>query len=160
MTREEFLAQLRASLQGKVSSDHVQENMDYYNSYIIEETRKGKNEQEVLEMLGDPALIAKAIIAAEDAGKQQKKAVYDQYEEESSAGDGQNESRAGFGYSGGRIHMTTFGKWWQKLLAILVVVMILLFIVAVVSGLIRIFAPIFVPLLVIAIVVRAFGRRQ
>ena len=77
MTREEFITQLRLTLQGKVSSEKVQENISYYNEYINGEIQKGKSEAEVLHLLGDPALLAKTIIAADDAGKHQQSTIYD-----------------------------------------------------------------------------------
>ena len=36
--------------------------LEYYSSYIDDEVRKGKTEEEVLEALGDPRLIAKTIV--------------------------------------------------------------------------------------------------
>lgn len=162
MTREEFLSQLRLTLQGKVSSDKVQENINYYNDYIIEETRKGKSEPEVLEMLGDPGLLAKTIIAADDAGRHPRDTIYDTDNGMSySSKDGRDTEGASFGYSGGgRMHMLQMNKWWQKLLLILAVVMIIFLVVAVVTGLIRIFAPIVVPIIIIMLVVRVLGRRR
>ena len=35
MTKSEFLAQLKKALQGNLSSSAVQENMDYYDRYIL-----------------------------------------------------------------------------------------------------------------------------
>lgn len=66
MTRAEFLEQLRSALQGNVQERVVQENVAYYNQYISEEVQKGKTEEEVLQMLGDPWILAKTIIAASD----------------------------------------------------------------------------------------------
>lgn len=162
MTREEFLSQLRLALQGKVSSGKVQENVNYYNDYIIEEIRKGKSETEVLEMLGDPALLAKTIIAADDAGRHPRDTIYDSDNSTAySSKRGRDSDGTSFGYSGGgRMHMLHMNNWWQKLLLILAVVMIILLIVTVVTGLVRIFAPLVIPILVIMLVVRVIGRRR
>lgn len=62
MTRAEFLEELRLALQGNVSQVHVNENLRYYENYIIEESRKGKTEEQVIEELGSPRLIARTII--------------------------------------------------------------------------------------------------
>ena len=62
MTREEFLTELRLALQGNVSQAAVNENVRYYEKYIIEESHKGKTEEEVITQLGNPRLIAKTII--------------------------------------------------------------------------------------------------
>lgn len=158
MTREEFLSRLRLALQGNVGSDKVQENINFYQEYIIEEIRKGKSEEEVLQSLGDPALLAKTIITANDAGGQRQNTVYDSDEGKY---DSRSESGSGFGYSnGGRMHVKRMDKWWHKLLLILTIVMAVLLVFAIVSGLIRIFAPIVIPIIIITIVIRAFGRRR
>lgn len=61
MTRDKFLQELRIALQGRVSQKEVNEQLRYYENYIIEESRKGKTEEEVLAELGNPRLIAKTI---------------------------------------------------------------------------------------------------
>ena len=62
MTRDEFLKELRMALQGQVSQAQVNEQLRYYENYIVEESRKGKTEEEVILSLGNPRLIAKTII--------------------------------------------------------------------------------------------------
>ena len=62
MTREEFLKKLKEALENDLSGRIVQENVSYYESYIIEEIRKGRTESEVIEELGDPWIIARSII--------------------------------------------------------------------------------------------------
>ena len=61
MTRIEFLQQLRQALENDLSGSVVQENVDYYNQYISDEVRKGKSEEEVLRMLGDPWILARTV---------------------------------------------------------------------------------------------------
>ena len=162
MTREAFLSQLRLTLQGKVSSDKVQENMKYYNDYIIDEVRKGKKEEDVLDMLGDPALLAKSIIAADNAEKHSQDTVYDSEDGVTySSKRTENSGSSFFGHSGGgKFHLLNLNIWWQKLLFVLVIVMVVLLIVSIVTGLVRLFAPIVAPVIVIILVVRVFGRRK
>ncbi len=62
MNKQEFLEKLRLSLGGKLSGSQVAENVNYYEEYINTEIRKGKSEEEVLEELGDPRLIARTIV--------------------------------------------------------------------------------------------------
>ncbi len=64
MTRSDFLDGLRKALNGQVSPAVISENLEYYRSYIASEQQKGRNEQEILDELGDPRLIARSIIAA------------------------------------------------------------------------------------------------
>ena len=42
MTRQEFLQELQLALQGQLSQAAVHGNIQYYDSYIKEEVRKGK----------------------------------------------------------------------------------------------------------------------
>lgn len=62
MTRTEFLEQLRQALQGNMNQTLVNEHLQYYEKYIIEESRKGRSEQEVVDFLGNPRLIARTLI--------------------------------------------------------------------------------------------------
>ena len=64
MTKRQFMEELRSSLEGMVSQAVIQENMNYYEDYINEQIRNGKNEQDVLNELGSPRLIARSIISS------------------------------------------------------------------------------------------------
>lgn len=86
MTKSEFLEGLRRALSSSGSESLIRENMDYYNSYINEEEAKGRSEAEIIEELGDPALIARSIKAAagiDDTleGNEEEKHGYKGYEE-------------------------------------------------------------------------------
>lgn len=66
MDRETYLKELRIALQGQISQEKVNEHLRYYENYIIEESRKGRTESQVMEDLGNPRLIAKTIIDTTD----------------------------------------------------------------------------------------------
>ena len=66
MTRKEFLHELQVALQGEIGQAAVNENIKYYDNYIMEESRKGKSEEEVTAQLGNPRLIAKTLIDTSD----------------------------------------------------------------------------------------------
>ena len=66
MDRETYLRELRIALQGQISQEKVNEHLRYYENYIIEESRKGRTESQVMEDLGNPRLIAKTIIDTTD----------------------------------------------------------------------------------------------
>lgn len=70
MNKQEFIDRLRAALNGRVSPNLVTENVNYYEDYINTEIRKGRTEEEVLETLGDPRLIARTIIETNGKGGQ------------------------------------------------------------------------------------------
>lgn len=71
MRKEEFLASLRSHLNGRLSPSEVEEHIRYYENYIETKCRQGESEEQVLQMLGDPRLIARSIL---DAGKGQNPA--------------------------------------------------------------------------------------
>ncbi len=64
MTKQEFLDELNQALRGEVSAEVVMDSYRYYSTYIEDEIRNGKSEEEVLEELGRPSLIARSIISA------------------------------------------------------------------------------------------------
>lgn len=66
MDRETYLKELRIALQGQISQERVNEHLRYYENYIMEESRKGRTESQVMEDLGNPRLIAKTIIETTD----------------------------------------------------------------------------------------------
>ncbi|MCR5321208.1 MAG: hypothetical protein K6E48_08400 [Lachnospiraceae bacterium] len=64
MDRESFITELRMALSGKVNPAVIEENISYYNEYITGQVRMGQTEEEVLDALGNPRLIARSIIEA------------------------------------------------------------------------------------------------
>lgn len=64
MSKLEFLQGLKAELEGRVPHSIIQENLRYYDSYITEEAAKGHTEEEVIEGLGGPKIIARTIVDA------------------------------------------------------------------------------------------------
>lgn len=64
MEKMEFLNVLRIHIQGVDDIAFVNDTMNYYENYIETEIRKGKSEEEVINKLGDPRLIAKSILAS------------------------------------------------------------------------------------------------
>ncbi len=64
MSKKDFVIKLQRALAGKMSSDEIAKHAAYYEEYIEIEVRKGAPEEDVVEMLGDPELTAKSILAA------------------------------------------------------------------------------------------------
>lgn len=58
MNTGEFLSRLEDALRGKVSNQVIEANLQYYRDYITGEIRKGRTEEQVMDDLGDPRLIA------------------------------------------------------------------------------------------------------
>lgn len=70
MTKQEFLDELRQTLSGEVSSEAIMDSYRYYSTYIEDEMRSGKSEEQVIEELGKPSLIARSIIAAQTGARE------------------------------------------------------------------------------------------
>lgn len=70
MNKQEFVDRLRVSLSGSISPVQVEENARFYEDYINTQVRLGETEENVLEELGDPRLIARSIVAAESVRKE------------------------------------------------------------------------------------------
>ncbi|MBO4834817.1 MAG: DUF1700 domain-containing protein [Lachnospiraceae bacterium] len=73
MSKTEFLSILRGQLTGQIPTGEVASQINYYEAYIDGQIGNGMNEEQVIEELGDPRLIAKTLIdstnrAAEEAG--------------------------------------------------------------------------------------------
>lgn len=68
MNKREFVDRLRTFLSGRIAPAQVEENARYYEDYINTQIRLGETEENVLRSLGDPRLIARSIVAAENVG--------------------------------------------------------------------------------------------
>lgn len=68
MTKKDFITKLRRALAGKLDGAKITEHASYYEEYIEIQVRKGKEEWQVTEELGEPSLLAKSILNAEKDG--------------------------------------------------------------------------------------------
>lgn len=148
MSKREFIDRLESALNGKVSPSIVTENVNYYQDYINMEIRKGRREEEVLQMLGDPRLIAKTIIETNNKGGRSG------YQEAGNGGSVYRETD----YTG---TAQDFGRTYKKfqmsgLLFIAIVVLVLFLIFSFIFSVLSFLAPIIIPLLVIMFSVKLF----
>ena len=65
MTKQQFLEELKKALSGEVSPEAMMDAYSYYSGYIDEQMQSGKTEEQVIEELGKPFMIARSIIAAQ-----------------------------------------------------------------------------------------------
>lgn len=150
MNRREFIDGLRRALAGKVEVELIEDTVKYYEDYIDTQMRMGKSEKEVLDLLGNPALIAKSIVSAnrqDGNGKTYEQEIYEEEEQN-------RYSRSKFGDRGVRFIMKMPG-WLVTLLVILVVLGILSLFFSMLSFL----APVLVPVLIVVMVIRLAGRK-
>lgn len=159
MDRNEFVSTLRAILAEEVAPSVVEDNVRYYDDYISQEIASGKSEREVLEMLGDPRLIAKTIIdTQEQQGAGGYGYAYTQPDSEAEKG-----FHAEFNEEGGvdlkykRFNLST---WYGRFLIAVVLFLVLGLIFAVVGGILSWILPVLFPVLLVWWLVRMFtGRR-
>ena len=119
MNRKEFLEILRSQLAGQMQEGKAAAHIRYYEDYIQSQVRGGRSEQEVLQELGDPRLLARTIV--ETSSLKNPDTVYTVDEE------GQNS----YGTSEDRVKVHTFTGWKATLLMVVVVAAIILFVVAI-----------------------------
>lgn len=164
MTRQEFLEELRIALQGGISQGLINEHLQYYDNYIMEEARKGKTEQQVIEELGSPRLIARTLIDTADV---QHKEFGETSHSDSGSGNGKKREeqaskgfRADYSQEKGwdiRYGRFRFNSWYGKLLLILTAILILVIIANVVAFLLPIVIPVVLILLILSLL---FGSKR
>lgn len=167
MDRNEFVSTLRAALTGEVPDSAVEENVRYYNSYISQEIASGKTEEEVLESLGDPRLIARTIIDTQTQ-EYRGRETYGSFDAEEGGygsrgpGDRQPEQKgfhAEFRDDGGvdiKYKRFNFNTWYGKLLLAAVVILILVLVVLIIGGIVAWVLPVLLPVLLIFWLIRIF----
>lgn len=161
MNKQEFVDRLRMALNGRVSPGLVMDNVNYYEDYINTEIRKGRTEEEVLESLGDPRLIARTIIQTNGGDNRSGycNTVYGNGEYREAAGQNQHRSYTedaddGYGKHQNKVAnvLAKLPAWVWVIIGILVVVLIFSAVFSVLSFL----APILIPILVVLFLVKLF----
>ena len=151
MNRHEFINGLKAALENELNSNKVLENVNYYNDYINNEIRNGRNEADVIAELGDPWVIAKTIIDSEGAGS----ANYEEYSYVSPEQDSYSRSNS----NGPKVHVFGLDRWWKKALLILGVIGVIMIVFSIITGLISLIAPIIVPVIIISFILKLLKKR-
>ena len=161
MTKYEFTDSLRRALTGRVSAAEVDDTVRYYEEYIDSEIRLGMAEEQVLERLGDPRLLARSVIerekaAAENATSGQSGAYEDAYGED--AGDRRSYSFLGGIRDGLRNFWAHRSYRVQAAMALVIVVLIFAAILWVIGSLILFALPILIPVVLVLLIVRLIQR--
>ena len=161
MNKQEFVDRLRMALNGRVSPGLVMDNVNYYEDYINTEIRKGRTEEEVLESLGDPRLIARTIIQTNGSDNRSgyRNTVYGNGEYREAAGQNlyhsyTEDAENGYGKHQNKVAdaLSKLPGWAWLILGILVVVLIFSAVLSVLSFL----APVLIPIVVVLFLVKLF----
>ena len=142
MNKEAFIDTLRRALYGKVSDYELTDHVRYYEDYIRQETNRGRSEQEVLEELGDPRLIARTIL--ETSGMKAPEVAYTIDEEPADHEEG-----------GVKVH--TFSGWKATLMMALIAAAVIAMIVLVL-GLAIYLLPVIIAVMLISWLLRKILR--
>lgn len=158
MTKQEFLKELQLALQGELSQAAINDNIRYYDNYIMEEVRKGKRERDVIEELGHPRLIAKTLIdTTEQFGEASGNEYYSDNYGQTDSGKG---FRADYSEDRGwdiRLGRMELNSWYGKLLMIAIAILIIVIVANVVAFLLPILVPVVLVLLICSLI---FGGRR
>lgn len=146
MNKQEFIDRLRAALNGRVSPSLVTENVNYYEDYINMEIRKGRSEAEVLQMLGDPRLIAKTII---DTSSKSGESIQNDYREAENNNYRQQQYQDMSEESAKKFRMP---GWLWSIIGILIFIVI----ISVVFSVLAYLAPVILAILLIMFLVKLF----
>lgn len=151
MRQEEFLNIFREALVGKVPDSIIRDNENYYRNYINSQMNSGKTEQEVLDQLGDPRLLAKTI---EESNKFANGDSSSFYQENTNTYRTQDQENDETGYK----KTINVPAWLISIVAILTIALV----IVVAFSLISFFAPVILAALMVTLVyslIKAWKRR-
>ena len=177
MTKQEFLDGLTASLSTNGSVKLADDNKVFYDGYISGEIAKGRTEADVMEELGDPRLIANSILQAEGfkdvfaegtktytaydtpdgdpttfaQGREYKGKSFEEQKEYEVKQEKKKEKKQKIGSS--------FKAVMTVIIVILVIALIIALIILAAKGIINLFGPVLIPIIIIILLFRLFRRR-
>ena len=118
MNKLQFIEQMRRSLASIDDYVFVNDTIAYYENYIESQMRMGKSEEQVMQELGDPRLIAKSICASHMTEDDvQEDSVY----RKNDSSFGEKEAHTILNLNGRLINMPS---WLLKILAVLAAIVI------------------------------------
>ncbi|MEY8357022.1 DUF1700 domain-containing protein [Lachnospiraceae bacterium 54-53] len=149
MGRQEFLQRLREALSGEVPGSVIEENIRYYDEYISTEVRNGGTEEAVIASIGDPRLIAKTIMEANENAKDSGSGTsyYESY-----SGGSRNIYEEN-GDTGRHMHYIDLNKWYWKLLGVVILVLFFFVVASILTGIFSILMPLMGPLLLVFLII-------
>lgn len=152
MTKQEFLNELKDALSGKVTPEAMMDSYRYYDSYIDECVKKGQTEEEAVEAIGKPTLIARSIIAAQTGAR----AVDEEYTEDGRIrkvrrweNEKEDERYEKESVSRRKEFRFNPGAWYAKILYVLILLLFLALVFCIIKGVIWIFFTFGIPLLIV-----------
>ena len=135
MNKKEFLDTLYNQLYGQMAEGAIAAHVQYYRNYIEDAVNQGRTEEDVLNELGDPRLIARTLLDTDSAasGNPQTTGSYSEpytdtsYNDDSSSGSKKVKSHS--------FHID-LSTWYGKLAVILIAAVVIFLLCTVLSVLI------------------------
>lgn len=153
MKKQEFMKELRESLYHEVSDQEYTNSIQYYSDYIDEAIASGQAEEEIIEQLGNPRLLAKTIIDVK--GNQTRDNaddfVYQEGREFKEEDPSQKVRRQWY-------HKDIPIKWYEKLGMILVGVVFVLIVLGILGVAFSILWNIVLPIVVIVVIFKLISN--
>jgi len=172
MRKQEFLNILSRRITGQLSPMEVKDHIQYYDDYISGEVNKGKTEEEVIQEIGGPHLVAKTLINAKDmTGQTNSRDTYrtssqDVYENvygQTKEGTGKrkgfsiNHDHDGWDIRYGKVKLNT---WYFKIILTILAILLLVGILSAVGLVLRVLIPIVVPIVIIFFILNLVSNRR
>ena len=135
MNKKEFLDILYEQLSGQMPEGNVAAHVQYYRNYIEEEQHKGRSEDDILNELGDPHLIARTLLDTDStaSGNPQTTGSYSEPYTDNSYNNASSSSRKKVKSRSFHINLST---WYGKLAVILIAAIVIVLLCTVLSVLI------------------------
>ncbi|MBH1940500.1 hypothetical protein I5677_06290 [Mobilitalea sibirica] len=157
MSKREFLEILRQSLAGETEPEIIEQHIQYYDQYIG--SNSTKQQEEILEELGDPRLIARTIIESERIAKQksnymgsQEYSDYQYYNQDNAQNSNKHtKKRNGIFF--------TNTRWYHRIVMLLIFIIVLASLFTIGRILIGFLFSFGMPLLFILMIYLLFRRR-
>lgn len=154
MNKKEFLYALCEKLKEEQSADQIEEHVRYYNDYINQEVKSGKTEEEVIDSLGDPTLLARSIMETPDSTRQ----YHEEIIHENPDGGGYQEETTSQGK--GMPFQIRAANGWGCLVVAIIAMLVLGVVLWLFGAVVKVFAPVLVPVLVVLFVITIMKRKN
>ena len=151
MTKSDFLDELKLALSGRVSAQEVTEHLRFYEDYINTQMRMGKREEDILEELGEPRLLARNIAESKKYAADGSRKNSEETNNTKTTGD--NGYADAYNRRVKRVKMPTW-IWVVLIIVVLVVFLALCF------SILSFLAPVLIPLLLILLWARFLLKKS
>jgi Predicted membrane protein len=159
MNKNEFLHTLGAKLKEALPVSQIEGHLKYYNDYINQEEQAGKSEQEVIDSLGDPTLLARTILETANqqntAGAYQGQATEDIYQE-----DGDTYQKGSTSGSQMPPFLVSATSGWGCLAVAIVAILVIGLVLWLFGIVFKALIPVLVPVLIVLFVVAILKQRH